>query len=181
MLGHLGWGVPKSMSGPKPAVIELSRMERDELERLVRAGTTEQQVVLRARIVLATGDGWNNPQIATALGIAAKTVRQWRGRWRAFGAVPLAELSVAERLTDAPRSGAPPRLTAEQVCQIVALACEQPADSDRPVSQWSARELADEIVRRGIIERISPRHAGRLLKSGRPPTASVPLLAHARG
>src|SRR5712691_6642191 len=163
----LRWGilvseVPKSMSGPMPPVIELSQMERAELERLMRAGTTEQQVVLRARIILAVGSGLNNMQAAAALGIAAKTVRQWRGRWRMFGAVPLAELSVAERLTDAPRSGAPPRLTAEQVCQIVALACEQPAGSDRPISQWSARELADEMMRRGITERLSPRHAGRI-------------------
>jgi len=169
------------MSGPKPPAIELSEAERSELQRLVRAGTTGQQLVLRARIVLAAGEGLNNTRIAAALGTAAKTARQWRSRWQTFGAVPLEELSVAERLADAPRPGAPARISPEQLCQIFALACETPADSERPISQWSARELADEIVRRGIIERLSPRHAGRLLKSGRPPTASVPVLAYTRG
>ena len=71
------------------------------------------------------------------------------------------EVSVAERLADAPRPGAPAKFTPEQVCQMIALAREKPADSERPLSQWSHRELADEIVRRGIVESISPRHAGR--------------------
>jgi putative transposase len=166
------------MSGPKPAAIEVSREERRELEGLVRAGTTEQRMSLRARIVLAAADGLNNAQVGAALGIAAKTARYWRRRWQAATA---AVRCPAERLTDAPRSGAPPRLTAEQVCQIVAVACERPSGSERPISQWSARELADEVVRRGISDRLSPRHAGRLLKSRRPAAPSVPLLAHARG
>jgi putative transposase len=166
MLRHPGWGVRQAMSGPRPTVIELNESEREALERLVRAGTTEQQVALRARIVLAAGCGLNNTQVGVSLGTAAKTARQWRDRWRELAAVPLAELSVTERLVDAPRSGAPPRLTAEQVCQIMALACEQPAGSARPISQWTARELADEIVARGITDRLSPRHAARLLKRG---------------
>ena len=78
----------------------------------------------------------------------------------------LAELSAAERLADAPRPGAPARITAEQVCRMVALACEAPSASGRPISQWTGREIADELVRRGIVEGISPRHAGRLLKKG---------------
>jgi len=168
------------MSGPQPAGITLSDEERSALERLVRAGTTGQQLALRARIVLAAATGQNNTQVAATLGIAAKTARQWRERWRAVASVPLPDLGLTERLADAPRSGAPARLTAEQVCQIVALACERPADSDRPISQWSAREVADEIVQRGITDRLSPRHAARLLKSGRPQAASGALLADAQ-
>src|ERR687883_666329 len=94
---------------------------------------------------------------------------------------PAVVLSETERLVDAPRPGALPRLSAEQVCQIVALACEQPAGSGRPISAWSHRELADEIVRRGITERISPRHAARLLKSGRPAAAPGAVVADPRG
>ena len=56
--------------------------------------------------------------------------------------------------------------TAEQVAAIVALACDPPADSDRPISQWTSRELADEIQNRGIVPTISARHAARLLKRG---------------
>src|SRR5438046_2265425 len=55
-------------------------------------------------------------------------------RWNAWRGVPLAEVSVAKRLADAPRPGVQPRLTTEQVCQILALACEQPSGSGRPIS-----------------------------------------------
>src|SRR6266487_643942 len=152
------------MATPIPAKVVLSNEERSELERLVRAFTTGQQLALRARIVLLAGDGWNNLQIARELGVDDETPGHWRRRWLQFRDVPLAEVSGAKRLADAPREGAPAKFTPEQVCQIIALACAKPADSDRPISQWSHRELADEIARRGIVERISPRHAGRLLK-----------------
>ena len=95
----------------------------------------------------------------------------------------LADLSVTERLEDLPRPGAPARITTDQVCAIQAVACEKPEDSERPISHpvqdgtglgWSAREIADEIIQRGIVEYISPRHAARLLKKGPcSPTASA--------
>jgi hypothetical protein len=56
----------------------------------------------------------------------------------------------------------------------VALACEAPGQSDRPISQWTGREIADEIKQRNIVAQISPRHASRLLKKGiSSPTASA--------
>jgi putative transposase len=166
------------MPGPKPTPIVLTAEERTELERLVRARTTSQQLAMRARIVCLAGDGLSTAEVGRRLHVHIDTAREWRSRWQATAGSPLAERSVAERLADAPKSGRPARITPEQLCQIIALACEIPAASDRPVSQWSARELADEIVKRGILERISPRHVGRLLKSGRPPAPPDPLLAH---
>jgi len=148
------------------------------LEQLVRAHSTGQALVLRARIVLAAGAGLNNAEIERAVGCDVETASIWRRRWLQHRDVPVAEMPVADRLADAPRPGAVPRITAEQVCQIIALACEQPDGSGRPISQWSQRELADEIVKRGITARISPRHAGRLLQGGRSQAAPEPLLAH---
>ena len=155
------------MRGPKAPAVTLTAGERQELEGLVRRPSAAQQVVLRARIILAAADGANNAQIARSLSVDVQTARLWRGRWLGLRAVPLAELSVAERLEDAPRPGGPCRITADQVCQITALACEAPAASARPISQWTGRELADEVIQRGIVETISPRHAARLLKRGR--------------
>ena len=152
------------MRGPKPPPIDLSEADREALEVLVRRRRTGQQLALRARMILAAADGLNNAQIGRQLGVEADTVRRWRGL--RLQAVEWAELSVAERLSDVPRPGAPPRITAEQVCRVVALACEAPSASGRPISQWTGREIADELVRRGIVEWISPRHAGRLLKRG---------------
>ena len=93
-------------------------------------------------------------------------MRQWRQRWLGWQAVALDDVSVADRLADAPRPGRPAEISAEHVCQIVALACETPSRSERPISQWTGREIADEIVKRGILPQISPRHAARLLKRG---------------
>ena len=162
------------MRGPKPPAVILTDPERRGLEDLVRRHRTPQQVALRAQVVLAAAEGENNAQIARRLGVAVDTVRAWRGRWLAFQAVPLQDLSVADRLSDAPRSGHPARLTSEQVSRIVALACAAPSASGRPVSQWSGRELAEAVVAQGIVDRISPRHVARLLKRGTSsPTASA--------
>ncbi len=154
------------MRGPKPPVIELTDVERTELEALVRRHTTPQQLALRARIVLTAATGRNNSQIARNFDISVDMVRRWRARWLALQPVALHDLPVADRLTDVPRPGKPVRITDEQVAKIVALACEPPADGDHPISQWTSRELAVEIRNRGIVDQISARHAARLLKRG---------------
>ena len=155
------------MRGPKPPTIELADVERQELEHLVRRHTTPQQLALRARIVLAAADGANTCQIARQLDVSLDMVRRWRERWLVLQPASLDDLPLADRLTDAPRPGALVHITAEQVAKIVALACEPPADSQRPISQWTSREIADEIKNRGIVVQISGRHAARLLKRGR--------------
>lgn len=155
------------MPGPKPIRIELSTAERAGLEQLVRRHTTPQQIALRARIVLAATTEANNSQIARQEGVNVDTVRLWRQRWLICAAVSLHDLPLLERLSDASRSGKPVQITDAQVCQILELACEAPERSGRPISQWSEREIADEVRARGIVEQISDRHAARLLKRGR--------------
>jgi putative transposase len=150
--------------GPKPAELTLGEEEQKGLEALVHRYSTPQQLAKRGRIVLAAAEGRRNAEIARALAISIDMVRTWRGRWISLQAVPLSELSITERLEDIPRPGKPPEITAEQRCQIVALACEAP--SERPISHWTAKEIAQEIMQRGIVEHISPRHAARLLKKG---------------
>src|SRR5438105_4882025 len=126
------------MPGPKATMIELTDKERGELVDLLRRHSTPQQLALRARIVLAAAEGLNNGEIVRSLGVSRDMAQLWRGRWLGLRAIPLAELSIEERLTDVPRSGAPARISAEAVCQIVAMACEAPSESDRPISQWSS-------------------------------------------
>ena len=121
-------------------------------------------MVLRGRIILEANAGKNNSQIARELGVSVETVRTWRKRWLALQEVARADLSVQDRLSDVPRPGRRSQITAEQTCQVIAMACEQP--KERPISQWTGREIADEVMRRGIIKQISPRHAARLLKKG---------------
>jgi len=162
------------MPGRAPSKVSLSPHQRALLKQITRAGTSPQREVERARVVLSCADGLSNRQVARKLGISRNTVKVWRDRFAA-GAEALGEMEskgewkalrtrVRELLRDAHRCGTPPKFSAEQVCQIVALACERPdGESARPVCQWTPRELAAEAVTRAIIAEISARHVGRLL------------------
>jgi transposase len=154
------------MPGPKPIPIELSDKVRQDLEKLVGRHTTGQQKAQRARIILKAAEGKNNADIARELNQSIDMVRLWRRRWHELEPLDWGDLSAEERLDDLPRPGAPARLTADQLCQIEQVACEAPAKAGRPISQWTGREIADELVARGIVETISARHATRLLKKG---------------
>jgi putative transposase len=168
------------MPGPKPPVVNLTEEESQSLKKLVRRHSTRQQIALRARIVLAAAEGKNNAEGALEEGVGVDTARRWRNRWLDLQPIPLSELSVEERLEDLPRPGAPARIKTDQVCQIIAMACEEPEDSGRPISHWTGREIADEIKKRGIVDEISPRHAARLLKRRRSQASPGPLLADRR-
>ena len=159
----------------RSAAIVLSIEERSELERLIRSRSTPQHLARRARMIVMAADGVGVGETAQQLGVWRKGVSFWRARWLAGGGE-----SAAERLADAPRSGAPATITAEQICAVVALACERPDEAGVPISHWSAGDLAREAVRRGIVTSISPRSVGRFLKRIRPQAASRPSLAHAQ-
>ena len=143
-----------------PAPLRLSDPEREDLYTLLNRHSTAQQIALRGRIILLADEGKNHREIARALNISRDMARLWRHRWLALAPT---EMPVADRLADAERPGGPTTFTLEQTLQLFALACENPADSRRPISHWTPRELADEMVKRGWVERISPRHVGRLL------------------
>ena len=152
---------------PKRAThVILSDREKEELEQLTKRHRSEQQQAQRARMVLASAQGHSNAYVARELKVSVDTVRLWRGRWVGLQGIDLETLTVAERLQDAPRPGTPPKFTEEQRCQMAAFACEAPLKAGRPISQWTGREIADELKKRGIVEQISPRHASYLLKKG---------------
>jgi transposase len=154
------------MPGPEPEAIELSDQARQDLEKLAARHTTGQQTAQRARIILKAAEGKNNAEIGREIEQSIDMVRLWRRRWLELAAIGVDDLSVEERLEDLPRPGAPSRLSADQVCRLEQMACEAPDKTGRPISQWTGREIADELIKRGIVETISPRHAARLLKKG---------------
>jgi transposase-like protein len=127
------------MPGPTPPAVPLSEAERHALHTLIRAHKTPQHLSFRAHVILSLAEGLTAPEVARRLGTTRTTVRRWRRHWlkRHGGAV-------AERLQDAPRPGAPATFRAEQWCQIIALACEPPEASERPISHWTPRARADE-------------------------------------
>ncbi len=111
--------------------------------------------------MLLADDGVTYRLIAEQLEIEANVVTTWVIRWQQTGSGQ--DLSVEKRLADAPRSGAPDTFTPEQLCRMVALACELPSVSGRPITHWTPRELRDEVLKQGIVDTISERHTGRVL------------------
>jgi transposase-like protein len=130
--------------------------QREALEQLIRSRSTPQQLALCTRMILHAADGVGVRESARELDVWPKTVRYWRRRWRQAADGQ----SVPERLTDAPRSGAPATHTPEQICAVVAMTCEKPSESERPIQ----REIADEAIRRGLVPNISQRSVGRFLE-----------------
>jgi putative transposase len=152
------------MPGPKARVVNLSEAERAGLTKIIKRHQVGQQIALRARIVLAAAEGQSNQGIAMRYQVTVGTARLWRNRWMQLQDIALADLSMEDRLQDAPRPGKPAQITADQRCQIEALACEKPEKHGRPITHWTAQEIADELKKRQIVKDISPRHAARLLK-----------------
>lgn len=173
------------MAGPQPVAIAISPSQQAVLEGLLRQHSCPQALAFRARIVLGAAGGERNGPLAAQLSCSPSTVRKWRARWAAAES-PLAaaeahadalQQAIAAVLADAPRSGAPDTFTAEQIVQIINLACTPPPDADRPVAAWTPRELADEAVKHGMVPAISPRSVGRFLKAGRSEAPPQSLLA----
>src|SRR6266568_27736 len=176
------------MPSPQASPIHLSPLQEDLLQRLVKRTTSEQRLVKRGHIILEAARGTSNTKIAHHQQVDYETVRRWRDRWHAAesrlqaieetGKRKLLKQAIEVLLTDEPRPGAPTTFTFEQFMQIMALACEKPEASDRPVSTWTPSELADEAIKRGIVKQISPRTVERFLKAERVAAPSQALLAH---
>lgn len=177
------------MPHPQANELHVSPLQHEFLERMVHRSTNAQRLVKRGRIILEAAEGVSNSQIAQHLQMGYETVRRWRDRWHmaqahlevieATAKPKLLGQAIEVLLTDEKRPGAPETFTFEQFMQIMALACEAPGKSQRPVSSWTPRELADEAAKRGIVKQISPRTVGRFLKGERFAASSQALLAHA--
>lgn len=176
------------MPGPQPCSVVLSDKQQELLKRLCRRQISSQRLVRRAQTILLAAEGLSNEAIATELGISRNSVSLWRRRWDAQSeSLQAAEAAgdsdrtllkrIQSMLQDAPRPGAPSDFSAEQFTQIIAVACESPEDSDRPVTHWTPRDLRDEVIKRGIVQTISTRTVGRFFKRSRSQTAPLSLLA----
>lgn len=178
------------MANPTTWPISASPRVRKALEQIIRHKHNKAVLVERAKLILNLLDGHKNTTAARALGLHRDTARDWRARWRqlalslqqAEALIPLEDevtlLNLIEQgLADAPRSGGPGKFSAEQIAQILALACEDPQLSDYPTSHWTPSDLAREAVKRGIVTSISARQVGRFLKRGQDQTSPEPLLA----
>lgn len=163
------------MPTPKASVCTVSSRQYQLLEQISHRATNPRRLVERAKLVLLANDGINNTEISKQLQMNRNQVRMWRGRWAdatsTLGSAETPETSdkklqqlIIDVLSDRPRSGKPATFTVNDIVQIVAVACEHPSLSQRPINEWSHRELAEEVVKRGIVKEISLHSVGRFLK-----------------
>ena len=152
----------------------ITEQQHDILTTLRDAVTAPSHLRQRAGSNVLAFDGLRNEDIAEELGLGGRQVGRWRRRWAKgwSGSIDLecrgtkADLrrAIEALLTDAPRPGAPGKFTPEQVTMILAVACEPPEKSGRPITHWTAHELADEVVKRGIVVSISTSQVSRYLR-----------------
>ena len=155
---------------PAPTVssqIQLTARQRACLEQMARRQTSPQRLVRRAKILLALATGANQCHVTRQMRLNRGTVHTWRQRWLAL-APKLAQLEAAggpekalttlivEALTDRPRSGTPATFTAEQIVQIVAVACEAPEDAGRPSAIGHPVRWPRRSVNAGLLRRSAP-------------------------
>jgi transposase len=158
----------------KAAKTIITERQQEILQTLSRSVTAPSHFRQRASIIVLAFDGLRNQDIAARVGLTQRQVGLWRRRWaNAWNKlidIECCETRAALRraieavLTDAPRPGAPGKFTPEQVTLILAVACEPPEKSGRPITHWTVQELTAEVIQRGIVESISPAQVYRYLR-----------------
>jgi putative transposase len=170
----------------KAAKVIVTERQLATLKTLIGSSTCPQGVAQRAQMIVLAFEGQSNECIAQQVQCGRHMVGVWRRRWsRAFQRLVLVECgernsslprAIERSLSDSPRRGWAGKFSAEQVTQIIAVACEPPEKCGRPVTHWTPCELADEVIKRGIVASISTRQIGRFLKGGGASAASKSLL-----
>jgi transposase len=134
------------MAGSAASIV-LTAPEYHRLTSWVRAGTTPQRLVRRARVVLGSASGLGSRALARREQMSRTTVRRWLARF------------VAKRcdgLQDHPRSGRPVGINPKTRALVVALACSRPGDRDVPLSRYSLSELTVEVARQLEVDTNAP-------------------------
>ncbi len=157
------------------AKVVITERQQEVLRKLSTATTVAKRLVQRASIILLAFAGMANQDIAAQVGLERHQIGTWRRRWQqAFPDLVRIECTedspaalrhaIEKVLTDEPRPGCPGKFTAKQLTLLFALACEPPEKSERPITHWTGAELADEAVKRNIVESISASQVNRLLR-----------------
>jgi len=158
------------------AKVVISERQQQVLRTMAFSRACAKGLAHRAEIILLAFEGHKNEDIAKRLDCERHGVGIWRRRWQYYferlTVIECAEKpaalreAIAEVLSDLPRAGCGGTFTADQIALILAVACEPPDKSGRPVTHWTSRELADEVIKRGIVATISVRQVGRFCLPG---------------
>ena len=158
----------------KAAKITITERPQELLPTLSRAVTAASRLRRRATILLLAFDGRRHEEIAQRVGLTHRQVGRWRRRWatawdqlidiECWASRADLRRAIDAVLGDEPRPGAPAHFTPEPVTQLLAVACEPPEKSGRPITHGTAEELTDEVIRRDIVASIAPSQVSRYLR-----------------
>lgn len=170
----------------------ISIEEQVILEKACRSKKTEQRIVERSRVILNYSLSGNKSELSRTLQSPRTFISRWVKRWRdkagerkvllqelqqGIISVGKYEKNLLGLLADEQRSGARLTFSAHQRQQLMAMACESPTDFGLPFTHWTHQLLSEQAKKTGID--ISPRHLGRILKTGAATTTSQSVLATA--
>ena len=166
----------------KAAKVTITERQMEILESLTNSPTTSVCIAQRANIILLAFQKKLNIEISEIVQLNPQQVGYWRKRWKAAWenlidiecsqTITKLRRAIETLLSDKHRSGRKSRFTTEQQASIIAIACEDPQESERPISTWTQREIADEAIKRKIVDTISPNRVRDFLKDSRLETAS---------
>lgn len=135
------------------ADVELTEDEQEHLFAIIHKGSHSARVITRARIVSKLAKGLSHQEVCSALDVTLPTVLKIRKR--------LAEAGLQAALSERPRPGSTPKLSASQAAMITAMACSTAPDGH---AHWSLRMLGSKIVELGFAPSYSHEGVRQLLK-----------------
>lgn len=133
--------------------VDLSAVEREQLEELTRKGKHGARMLARARVLLKADEGMTDVAIAAAVNVAETTVFRVRQRF--------VEKGLEKTLKEEPRAKAKPKLDDKQCAHLIAIVCSEAPDG---CNRWTLRMLADKVVELGFAETYSHEGIRQILK-----------------
>jgi transposase len=155
----------------KKYVVELTEDEREQLRKLISAGSASARMLNRARILLkadvgkhSEGEPLLDREIAPMLETSTATVQRVRERFCRQGLdAALEQRSVPDRVYERSFDG-------RAEARLIALACSKAPEGR---GRWSMRLLADKAVELGIVDSVSHETVRKTLKkTNSAPTSS---------
>ena len=137
----------------KKIQIHLKAKDRKRLNEFVKKGEAKARKITRCHILLLSDKKESNGKISRTLNIALLTIRRIQQRYIEGG--------LKSAIEERPRSGKPPKFSGKQQAQITALACSTPPEGR---SRWTLRLLADKVVELELVDDISYKSVGEILK-----------------
>ena len=162
----------------KAPAVKLRPRQKEILEQIARSRTNRSDHRQRAKFISLCGQGFSNSRAGQQVDMKRQQASLWRKRWLdnqdKLVAIETADNTpsnsllkgIEEVLSDLPGRGAKPTFSAKQVAQILTVACEDPQESDLPLSHWTLEALKREVIKREIVESISTSRLQVFLKSG---------------